>query len=259
MKSGLPPLNPDPEQDPCATQEGTDLEFLMMVKAAGGGDLADDPFLDCIAHDRNFRMRSLMPPRVIAEDAQRPDGWLTKVLDAMDPFIEEAFERIDCFPSIVDPLRCPSHLLDHLLYHLGNPFLIIEGFSATEKRRLALALFSIYALKGTDPGIIGAIRLIFGINVTDIVAANIQGWILEESFLDIDTLLHGSTAYERRSFEVMVETVLSDVQRAQMTEVVKYMKAANTHFIRFIEPTSPDHVDHWELDLSQLDNNTYLH
>ena len=260
MADALPPSNPDPETDPCQTQPGTGLDFALMVTAATAAtDAAEDAFLDCVIHDRNFRMRQLMPPRVIAEDEGRADGWLTKVLDALDPFVKEAIERIDCFPSIIDPLSCPSHMLDHLLYHLGNPFLIVQGFADIEKRRLALALFAIYGLKGTDVGIIGAIRLIFGINVTDIVAANIQGWMLDFSDLDIDTILQGGSAYERRSFEVMVDTTLSDRQRAQMTEVIKYMKAANTHFIGFIEPQAAAHVSHWELDLSELDHNAYCH
>jgi hypothetical protein len=37
------------------------------------------------------------------------------------------------------------------------------------------------------------------------------------------------------------------------------MKPANTHFEGIVEPLSPGFVDHWELDYSELNVNTFLH
>ena len=78
----------------------------------------------------------------------------------------------------MDPQRCPSSQLDQLLYHLGNPFTLEDGLSDTEKRGLASVLFFIYALKGTCPGIIGALRLLFGLDVTECVSLTVDCWDL---------------------------------------------------------------------------------
>lgn len=252
----LPSLNPKKEDDPCRVREDLDIPVEILAAATPGGE---GPLLDCILNDRNFRMRSIMPPRVIAEDEARADGFLAKFLDSLDDEANASFERIDCFPTLIDPFRVPSQFLDHLLYHLGNPFTLEEGLSDTQKRRLALVLFALYSLKGTCPGIIGAIRVIYGINVTECVSANIDCWILDESELDVDTILCPSSAFDRRTFQLMVDTNLSDDQRAQMTNIAKYMKPAWEHFGGFIEPGNPDFVDHWELDMSDLDENTNLH
>ena len=253
--------NPKPVDDPCKVQPGILLEAFLMANATPGGE---SPFLDCFV-PRDFRMRQLFPPRVIAEDEARPDGFLAKFLDALDmPFLD-AFNRVDCFPTIIDPLRCPSNQLDQLLFHYGSPFTLEEGLTDTQKRQLVSVLFLMYSLKGTCIGIIGALSFIYGINVTECVQPNIDCWILGESELNIDTILCPSDAFERRSFSLMVDINLTDDQRKQMANIVKWMKPANTHFIRFIEPGHDDFIDHWLLGISELASdtvaggNTYLH
>lgn len=259
--SGATPSNDYCGDDPCKVQPSIFLESFLMANATAGGE---SPFLDCFV-DRNFRMRDLFPPRVIAEDEQRPDGFLAKFLDALDGPVNDAFRRVDCFPTIIDPLRCPSHLLDQLLFHYGSPFTLEEGLTDTQKRALVSVLFLMYALKGTCVGIIGVLRFIYGINVTECVDGNEACWILGESELNITTVLCGGSAFERRSFSLMVDINLSDDQRMQMRNIVNWMKPANTHFIRFIEPGHDDHIDHWILGLSVLASdtvaggNTYLH
>ena len=255
-KAAADPANVQPEADPCRVQPGLSLPAFLLAAATPAGE---GPLLDCVIADRNFRMRSILPPRVIAEDEARPDGWVAKFLDSLDTEAGAAFERIDCFPTLIDPLRVPSQFLDHLLYHLGNPFTLEEGLNDTQKRRLAMVLFAIYALKGTCPGMIGAIRVLFDITVTECIQGNIDCWILGESELGVDTILCPSSEAEKRTFQLMVDINLHDTQRAQMTNVVKYMKPANTHFAGFVEPGNDDFVDHWELGLSDLNVNTILH
>lgn len=195
----------------------------------------------------------------MAQDANQLAPFLGPFLEALDPEMLAAFERVDCFPSIIDPNTAPSRFLDGLLAHLGNPFILEEGLTDLEKRRLALALFDIYELKGTCPGIIGAIRILYGIIVTDCVQVNTTGWILDVDYLGITTILAGSTAQERRTFSVMVSQNLTQKQREQLTNVVEYMKPANTFFAGFIEPGVPRFIDHWVLDISKLGKNTDLH
>ena len=57
----------------------------------------------------------------------------------------------------------------------------------------------------------------------------------------------------------MVRTNMTDKQRVAGTNVVKYMKSAPSIFLGFIEPGSPRFIDHWELNFSTLNQNTFLH
>lgn len=253
--SAADPVTPKPAEDPCDTQPGVGLSAFLLANATTA---LEAPLLDCFV-PRNFRMRDLFPSRVIAEDEQRSDGFLAKFLDALDPQVNAMFNRVDCFPTIIDPTRCPSQLLDHLLYHLGNPFTLEEGLTDPEKRRLAIVLFAAYALKGTCPGLIGIVRTLHGVSVTECIQPNIDCWELDVDELDLTTVLCPSTPFENRSFSVMVNINLTDRQRRQIRNIIDWGKPAGTHFIGFIEPGNDTHVDHWELDFSDLDRNTDLH
>jgi len=195
----------------------------------------------------------------MAQDADQLAPFLTPFLEALDPEMLAAFERVDCFPSIMDPNTAPPRFLDGLLAHLGNPFILEEGLSDTEKRRLSLMLFDIYGLKGTCPGFIAALRILYDITVTDCVQANVDCWTLDVDSLGIGTILCGSTAQEARTFSLMVNTNLTQRQRDQLTNVVDYMKPANTFFAEFIEPGTPRFINHWVLGISKLGKNTDLH
>lgn len=249
------PVNIRPEDDPCRTGLGVGLPAFL---AAVATPLPDVRIEDCEL-DRVFRMRNLFPPKVIAEDEARSDGWLARFMDALDREAGAAFHRVDCFPTVIDPLRCPPEFLDLLLYNLGNPFTLEEGMTDAEKRRLCLVLFTLYALKGTCFGIMGAVKILYGVNVTECIAANVDCWDMDEDELDISTDLCPDTAFERRSFALMVDINLTDRQRAQIRNIVNWAKPANTHFLGFIEPGSAAHVDHWVLELSDLNVNSDLH
>lgn len=247
------PINTKPIDDPCRTQAGLELPFYLAGNAAD----ATAEFLDCIRRDREFSLKEFFPRRVIGDDEDDPQGILVRILDVLDPFVIGLYETADCIPTIMDPQRCPADQLDQLLYHLGNPFLL--DLTDTEKRGLASVLFFIYALKGTCPGITGALRLLFGLDVTECASTNIDGWKIGFHSLNIDTILGGSSAMEKFAFNVMVRTNMTDKQREAATDVVLYMKSAPSLFFGFIEPGNPRHVDHWEIGFSKLNINTFLH
>lgn len=249
------PINFTPEDDPCRIQPGLELPFYLAANAAD----ATAEFLDCIRFDRVHSLKDFFPRRVLGDDAVDPQGILNTLLETLDPFVIDLYQTIDCIPTIMDPQRCPSSQLDQLLYHLGNPFTLEDGLSDTEKRGLASSLFFIYALKGTCPGIIGALRLLYGLDVTACVSPNVDCWVLGESSLNIDTDLCGGSDFEKFTFSVMVRTNLTEKQRLQGTNVVNYMKSAPSIFLGFIEPGNPRFVSHWELGFSQLNVNTFLH
>jgi phage tail-like protein len=173
------------EDDPGEIQPHVGLDFFLMAAAT---QTVDQTLTDCL-RDRDFHIRDLFPAKVLAKDDELVEPFLTPFLDAINPEILDAFGRVDCFPTIMDPLRCPSHLLDALLYHYGSPFTLEEGLNDNEKRRLLSVLFTLYSLKGTCFGIIGTIRILYGINVTECVEPNIQCWVLGESELNYDTFL----------------------------------------------------------------------
>lgn len=240
--------------DICGVAPHIGLEPWLVAAATQPGD----PSPDCI-RDRDFSILDLFPPKVLAQDELLTEPFLTPFLEAVNPEIITAFGRIDCFPTIMDPDRCQSNFLDGLLYHYGSPFTLEEGLDDVTKRRLLNTLFTLYSLKGTCFGIIGAIRIIYGINVTECVEPNIQCWILGESELDLDTFLCPSSGAERRSFRIIVDINLTQKQRDQITNIVDWMKPANTHFEGIVEPMAPGFVDHWELGFSELNFNTFLH
>jgi phage tail-like protein len=253
--SKVTPANVKPDQDPCRVQPGLELPFFLAANA----EEATAEFLDCIRRDRVFSLKDFFPKRVIADDAEDPQGILNTMLETLDPFVIDLYQTIDCIPTIMDPQRCPSAQLDQLLYHLGNPFTLEDGLSDREKRGLASVLFFIYALKGTCPGIIGALRLLYGLDVTACVQPNVDCWDLGFDLLNISTDLCPGSDFEAFTFNVMVRTVLTDKQRVQATNVVNYMKSAPSIFLGFIEPGHPRFIDHWELNFSDLNLNTFLH
>lgn len=173
------------EDDPGGIQPHIGLDPFLMAAAT---QTVDETFTDCV-RDRNFHIRDLFPPKVLGKDDELVEPFLRPFLNAVNPHVLDAFARVDCFPTIMDPERCPSHLLDALLYHYGSPFTLEEGLNDNEKRRLLTMLFTLYSLKGTCFGIIGAVRILYGINVTECVEPNIQCWVLGESELDYDTFL----------------------------------------------------------------------
>ena len=165
---------------------------------------------------------------------------------------------IDRFIEIIDPDTAPEAFVDAMLADLGNPFAF--DLSLTNKRRLAQVLVDIYRLKGTSIGIISVIRFFLGLEVT-IDAYNLSSgtWILGDSELGMGSVLGTSLSSLLYSFDVTVLIVLTAEQRDQLTSIVDYMKPAHTHFVRLIEPVVPLVLDHWELGLSELGEDTFLH
>ena len=61
--SAATPVNVQPADDPCKVQPGVFLEAFLMANATPA---KESVFLDCFV-PRDFRMRQLFPPRVIAD------------------------------------------------------------------------------------------------------------------------------------------------------------------------------------------------
>jgi phage tail-like protein len=162
---------------------------------------------------------------------------------------------IDKIHEIYDPDIAPEAFVDLMLWENGNPF----NFPMTlvEKRRLVQILIDIYRSKGTGPGIVDAIRLFMGIEVT----LNVYAWApagLGEAIMGETWILGSSDPQDLLTFQVLVPQVLTDAERSKMSQIIDYMMDAREFFV-ILEPEDIVVPDHWQMGFSQLGINTFLH
>src|SRR5262249_5061734 len=113
---------------------------------------------------------------------------------------------------------------------------------------------------GTDEGMINAIRLFTGIEVTIAVPAADGVWILGDSLLGDDTVLGSGNRRDLYSFDVVSPVSLTDEERQRIRTVVAFLRRAPTHLRRMVEPGAlPAQPDHVELALSELSTQWLLH
>lgn len=201
---------------------------------------------------RSFELWQMIPVENRRQDYTRD---LYKTISVLQEVVDLLLCDIDRWTDILDVDLAAERYLDQMLITLGNPFTF--ELDAEEKRRLIRTLVDMYQLKGTKVGIIAVVRFFLGIEI-DIVAFTEDAWILGVSELGVDTDLGPGTSRERYSFDVISPVLLTDDQRAQIRQIVEYMKPAHTHLIRIIEPTPPDVIDHLELGLSELGGDEWM-
>lgn len=158
----------------------------------------------------------------------------------------------DRWTDIFDVDTAEEIQLDHMLAGLGNPFdWAVEELSVTDKRRLIRVLVDIYKQKGTDPGVINAVRFFLGVEVSIDEYAD-SGWILDVDLLGESSILGTSVSALLYSFDVLSEVVLTDDQRTRIRQIGEYMKPAHTHLVRILDPVEVFPPDHLELGVSLL-------
>jgi hypothetical protein len=145
-----------------------------------------------------------------------------------------------------------------MLSDLGNPFAF--DLSLNDKRRLIRVLVPIYQEKGTEAGIINAIRFFLGVEVTIVYPAFDDPWLLGVDELGVGTLLSTADLHTRLSFKIVSPVVLDATQRDTMIKIAEYMKDARTHLIQPIEePEALIVTDHWTIGVSLLGTESLLH
>lgn len=162
---------------------------------------------------------------------------------------------IDKLSDIYDPDLAPEAFVDLMLIEMGNPF----DFPLTEieKRKLVQILVPIYQSKGTGPGIVNAIRLFMGIEVT----LNVYAWSpvpLGEALMGVDWIFGSSDEGDLLTFQVLVPQVLTDAERSKMSQIIDYMMDAREFFV-ILEPADIVVPDHWQMGFSQFGINTIFH
>jgi hypothetical protein len=143
-----------------------------------------------------------------------------------------------------------------MLGELGDPFAF--DLSVVDKRRLLNVLVAMYREKGTTRGIVNTIRFFLGLEV-EITAYVGEALVLGESALGEDWVLGPSSLFAALAFEIVSPRILGSEERQRLRQIVEYLKPAQTHFARLVEPTPPEAIDHIELGISELGENWVLH
>lgn len=206
--------------------------------------------------EREFRLWDMVPP--LQKQQDDGNGTYELTIACFQEVTDLLLCLIDRFAEFFDPDYAPEVAVDAMLADLGNPFAF--SLALADKRRLLRSLMTLYRQKGTAVGIVNAVRFFLGIEV-EIEPLNDPAdyWKLGEDELGEDTYLGPSEQYLLYSFRIIAPYALSETQRKQITDIAEYMKPAHEHLVEIKEPELPIVIDHWELGLSLLGNETDLH
>lgn len=127
-------------------------------------------------------LRDICDPFAVSEDES---GDFTTRAAIIQDVLTLLLMDMDNWIGIIDLERMPERFIDRWLAALKNPFKF--DLSVTDKRRLLGVLIAIYLQKGTDPGIINAIRFFVGVEVTIATPARDDVWVLEDDWIGDDT------------------------------------------------------------------------
>ncbi len=196
--------------------------------------------------------------RFLPEINRREDetGDLQQFLACLQEVTDLVLVDIDRFTDILDPDLAPEPFVDLMLGELGDPFAF--DLSTVDKRRLLNVLVAMYREKGTAPGIVNAVRFFLGLEV-QITAYSGEALTLGDSLLGEDWVLGPSSLFAALAFEVVSPRLLSTEERRRLRQIVDYLKPAQTHFARLVEPVPPETVDPVELGQSELGESWLLH
>ncbi len=114
-----------------------------------------------------------------------------------------------------------------------------------------------YQQKGTDPGIVNAIRFFLGIEVT-VTAPASGAAVLGTGTLGGTFTLGTSDLTTILTFYVNVPRVLTETEIQRMSRLVRFMKRGETYY-QIRAPEAPTVLDHWALGASALGSQTILH
>lgn len=203
--------------------------------------------------NRRFELYQLLPELNRREDAT---GDLQRFVACLQEVTDLVLVDIDRFPDILDPDLAPESFVDLMLGELGNPFAF--DLVLVDKRRLLNVLVAMYREKGTAVGIINAIRFFLGLEV-QITAYAGEALTLGESLLGEDWVLGPSNRFGALAFDVVCPRILGTEERTRLRQIVDYLKPAQTHFARLVEPVPPATVDDVELGQSELGESWILH
>lgn len=201
---------------------------------------------------RSFNLFDMLPDKNFQEDAT---GDLARWVNVIQEPFELLLFIIDRFQDLLDPDTAPEPVLDAMLLDLGYPFTF--DLEVVDKRRLIKILRAMYQQKGTDRGIINAIRFFLGIEVV-ITTPYLTGGFLGLASLGGTFVLSSSLLSNLYTFCINVPRALVGDEERRINEIADFMKRAPCHH-KILAPSIPTDPDHWELGLSRLGTETILH
>lgn len=246
-------LTLDTEQTPCAVYQVTVTGVADLFGNTGGGSAQWAGYACAGVEGRSFDLFGMM---LRSDRAADETGDLHNFIGCFQEVTSLLLCKIDRFVEILDPDTASERYVDQMLADMGNPF----GFDLTliDKRRLVQLLVAIYRSKGTDAGIINAIRFFVGVEVTIAIPWQTAG-LLGASTLSGTFVLGTGDMATIYSFVINSPVLLTAEQRRRIMLIAKYMRRAPTHFT-ISEPAAPPSVpDHWALGASRLHSTTLLH
>ena len=202
---------------------------------------------------RVFDLYRFLPELNRREDTS---GDLRRFLACMQEVTELLLFDVDRFADILDPDLAPESVLDLMLGEIGSPFAF--DLAVIDKRRLLNVLVAMYREKGTAVGITNAIRFFLGLEA-QVVAYTAEALLLDEALLDESWVLGPPDLAAALAFEIVSPRLLGAEERRRLRQIVQYMKPAQIHFARLVEPTPPETIEHVEVGLSDLGLNWNLH
>jgi phage tail-like protein len=184
-----------------------------------------------------------LPSIAVQLDADYGD--LEKFFIAIQEVFDRLTEDVDAFFDElcnIDHIR--TDFLDLLLYEFGNPFQGLLPLTNNQKRKLLSLLVALYKEKGTCEGLINAVRILTGIQLSSCINPWDDCWVIGEgtyptssggSLLGFDTYL-GPTGSEAYSFVIVSPQALTTTEEQQIRTIAEYMKPAHTHLARIDTP-----------------------
>ncbi|GAB1376773.1 hypothetical protein MASR1M48_16250 [Lactococcus petauri] len=207
-----------------------------------------------------FENDVVCPTDVLRLSSLIPNFYFDPEDNTTDKFVE-IFEGVFCqwinditnLGKIIDVDVTDERFLNMLIRNLG--FDLKVYLTVDKKRKLVKVIINAYKQKGTCVGIENVIRQFVGIDVTCFPFTT--GWILDISELGFDTYLNPSPDNPAGfyTFDVLVDTVLSQEQERIILDLIELMKPAHTHFRQLVQTG----VDNFAISVLKMINRGSLY
>lgn len=174
-------------------------------------------------------LKELMPPHYFATDDPDTEDFVEVFNEGFCQILND----ITSLGQIIDVNVTDERFLDLLIDNLG--FNLTVALSVDKKRKLVKVILNSYKQKGTCIGIENVIRQFIGVDAE--CRPFSLGWILNVSFLSVDTFLNPAPDNPAGfyTFDVVVQDILSAEQRNLVIELVNLMRPAHHHFNALVE------------------------
>lgn len=186
-------------------------------------------------------------PGILRRMDDEGTGDLAGFFTAVQEVFERVLEDVDAFfYDLCEIDRARPEFLDAILYDLGNPFFGLLDLTTNEKRKLISLLVDMYREKGTCEGIVNAVLVFTGLQLSGCSNAWVDTWRLHGGSyptttqprggpykLDLNARLGPGGGSERWSFWLLHPTPgsITAAQLAIIAAIVDYMKPAASHYL----------------------------